>query len=222
MYKNISPLDFRYKNTQAQKYLSEDAFVRYQLDVQAALVKGLAKHKICSAKAAAEVAKACKRVTCKDVYAEDARIKHSTRALVNCIRNHVSNSTKPYIHFTATSFDIVDTANAARYRDFTNDVLVPELKKLIKTLSALALREKDTVQIGRTHGQHAVPITFGYAIAEYVDRLGNQLQKIKTSSNDLRGKVSGAVGSHNSQKLFIRDPNVVSVMCFLSFSPRLV
>ncbi|MDD9953560.1 MAG: lyase family protein [Candidatus Woesearchaeota archaeon] len=206
MYENISPLDYRYINKHAREYLSEDAFMRYQLNVEAALVAGFAKHGLCSKKIAAEVQAGCAKVTAADVYEEDARIKHSTRALVNCIRNNVSDEAKPFIHFTTTSFDIVDSANAARYKDFTNNVLAPAIKDLLQTLITLAEREKATVQIGRTHGQHAVPITFGYAIAEYVDRIGNTMEKIQAAGDDLRGKIAGAVGSHNGQALFIKDP----------------
>ena len=54
--------------------------------------------------------------------------------------------------------------------------------------------EADTPQIGRTHGQHAVPITFGFAVAGYVSRLGKCILRIRDRAADLRGKLSGAVG----------------------------
>ena len=58
--------------------------------------------------------------------------------------------------------------------------LISELLKFELTLINLALREKDTIQIGRTHGQHAEPITFGFAVAQYVSRFGSSILKIKT------------------------------------------
>ena len=93
-----------------------------------------------------------------------------------------------------------------RYKNFTNDVLIPGLIDFEKTLIDLALREKNTLQIGRTHGQHAVPITFGFAIAQYVSRLGNSILKIRKTSNNLRGKIAGAVGSYNASSLFFDNP----------------
>ncbi|MCK4859100.1 MAG: adenylosuccinate lyase, partial [Candidatus Omnitrophica bacterium] len=152
------------------------------------------------------VGKACKKITAEEVYIEEDKLKHNVRALVNCIRNNVSNEAKPFIHFTATSHDIISTADALRYKDFTNNILIPELINFEKTLVNTALREKNTLQIGRTHGQHAVPITFGFAVAQYVSRFGNSILKIKRAGNNLRGKIAGAVGSYNASSLFFSNP----------------
>jgi adenylosuccinate lyase len=70
----------------------------------------------------------------------------------------------------------------------------------------IALREKDTVQVGRTHGQHAIPVTFGFSIAEYVSRLGNRIEEIEASSQQLKGKIAGAVGAYNASHLFFEEP----------------
>ena len=132
----ISPLDFRYygrnKRTfeKLQPYLSEAAFIKYALKIELALAKTLAKNRICSNKIADEIEKACRNVTPEQVYAEEDKIKHNIRALANCIRNKVSEEAKPFVHFTATSYDIIATADALRYRDFANNALIPELLKL--------------------------------------------------------------------------------------------
>src|SRR3989338_9174638 len=208
----ISPLDYRYygRNDEIfrklQPYLSENAMISYMAKVEAALTNVLAKKKVCSKKIAEEVEKASKKITADEVYLEEDKLKHNVRALANCIRNKVSNEAKPFVHFTATSHDIIATADATRYKDFTNNVLIPKLAEFEKTLIDLALREKDTIQIGRTHGQHAVPITFGFAIAQYVSRLGSSIIKIKKAGNNLRGKIAGAVGSYNASSLFFNKP----------------
>src|SRR3989338_8157646 len=212
LFDAISPLDFRYYGRnrkiyeKLQPYLSESAFIKYALKVESALTKTLAKNKICSNKLAEEIEKACRQVTPEQVYAEEDRIKHNIRALANCIRNKVSDDAKPFVHFTATSYDIIATADALRYKEFTSNVLLPELLKLESTLISLALREKETLQIGRTHGQHAEPITFGFAIAQYVSRFGASILKIKKSANNLRGKMAGAVGAYNASSLFFENP----------------
>ena len=208
----ISPLDFRYyaRNEKIfqklQPYLSENAMIRHMAKVEAALTNTLAKKGICSKKTAEEVERACKKVTAEEVYSEEDRLRHNVRALVNCIRNKVSDEAKPYVHFTATSHDIIATADALRYKEFTNNALLPLLTEFEKTLINISLREKNTLQVGRTHGQHAVPITFGFAMAQYVSRLGNSIMKIKKSGNNLRGKIAGAVGSYNASSLFFDDP----------------
>src|SRR3989339_363169 len=212
LYQALSPLDFRYYGRDPNvlsalaPYLSEEGFVRYLCKVEAALAATLSRKKICPKAIADEIVAASKQVTAQEVYAEEDRIKHNVRALANAIRNKVSDKAKPYVHFTATSHDIICTADAARYKEFTNDVLLPALVAFEKTLIDLALSEKDTVQIGRTHGQHAEPITFGFAIAQYVSRLGTRIKSIQRTANNLRGKIAGAVGAYNASSLFFNDP----------------
>jgi len=212
IFDTISPLDFRYYGRnekifqKLQPYLSENAMIKHMAKVEAALTNILAKKGICNKKIADEVEKACKKINAEEVYVEEDKLKHNVRALVNCIRNKVSEEAKPFIHFTATSHDIISTADALRYKEFTNNILIPELIDFEKTLIDLALRERNTLQIGRTHGQHAVPITFGFAIAQYVSRFGNTILKIKKTGNNLRGKIAGAVGSYNASSLFFRNP----------------
>lgn len=202
----ISPLDYRYFNQEAAKLLSEEARIRFQAKVEAALATALAKQGICSRETAEEIGKAAEKVKAEEVYEEEKVTRHDVRALANCIREKVSDKAKPFVHFGATSYDIVDTANAARYKEACEKIVLPSLKKLEKTLIELALREKSTLQIGRTHGQHAEPITFGFAIAGYVNRLGNRIVAIEKGKDALEGKFSGAVGAFNGSSLFIKDP----------------
>ncbi len=206
IFDNISPVDYRYWDEEVAKYLSENGFTRYKLLVELALMKVLARRGICSGSVANEVAIACDLVTTPEVYEEEDRVKHDIRALVNCIRAKVSTEAKPFVHMTATSYDIVDSANAARYKEVTKKVLIPSLKKLQDVLINITLREAETVQIGRTHGQHAVPITFGFSIAGYVSRLGGSIKKLKEFAEELLGKFSGAVGPYNASSLFFDDP----------------
>ena len=187
------------------QYLSEGAYVKYELLVESALTRVLGRRGLCPSDVADEVERACNEITAEEVYAEEQITRHNIRALVNCIQRRVSESARPYVHFTATSVDIMDTANALRYRDFTRDVIMPEGLALLQTLIDLARREKRTVQMGRTHGQHAVPITFGFAVAEYIARLGNRLAEIERTANNLRGKMAGAVGAYNASSIFFED-----------------
>jgi adenylosuccinate lyase len=212
LFDTISPLDYRYYSRndklfwKLQPYLSENGMIKYMALVESALAKAIAKKGVCSSKVAEEIENACRMVTAKEVYIEEDKLKHNVRALANCIRTKVSDKAKPFVHFTATSHDIIATADAARYKDFTNNILIPKLIEFERTLLDLALREKNTIQVGRTHGQHAVPITFGFAIAQYVSRFGRTVLKIKKSGNNLRGKIAGAVGSYNASSLFFKNP----------------
>lgn len=208
----ISPLDYRYYGAdkevfkKLQPYLSETAAIKYQLSVEVALAKALAEKKICSRKTAAEIEEAAKKVTAAEVYEEEKRIKHNIRALVNCIRSKVSAEAKPYVHFTATSNDIISTAESLRLKDAALNALIPQLLQLEKTLVKIARREKNTLQIGRTHGQHAEPITFGFTFASYVSRLGGRISAVAAAAGNMRGKFAGAVGAYNASSLLLKEP----------------
>lgn len=211
IFANISPLDHRYSKAkddfnEISKYLSEKATIAFQAEVELALVKVLAARGIAPEKAPNEVAKAIKELTTAEVYAEEAKTKHNIRALVNCLQKKVSKECRPFVHFTATSYDIVDTANSLRYQKTARNLILPKLKKLHQSWAEIALREKDRVQIGRTHGQHAVPITFGFTIAEYVARLGERIEAIEARTDSLIGKFAGAVGAYNASSIFFDDP----------------
>jgi len=212
LYDMISPLDFRYYggNERAfkllQPYLSEAARVRYEARTEAALAQAFVEAGLCKPEYAAEIAKAAEAVTPAEVAAEEARIKHNIRALVNCMRKRVSEAARPFLHLGATSFDIIDTATAARYKAAWENAVRPTLLDLLKTWLDLAERYADQVQIGRTHGQFAEPITFGFAVAGYVSRLGQAIERGDKASANLRGKLSGAVGASNALSLLVDDP----------------
>ncbi len=211
IFENISPLDHRYSLPgedfeQYSRYLSEKARIGYQAQVEGALVKVLARRGICSEEIAREILEAIEEISPEEVYEEEGKTRHDIRALVNCIQRRVSPAARPYVHFTTTSFDIVDTANSLRFKEVSEKLLLPELYELEKILMEIALWEKETLQIGRTHGQHAVPISFGFAMAEYVSRLGNRIREIREKSQRLVGKIAGAVGAYNASYLFFADP----------------
>jgi adenylosuccinate lyase len=155
---------------------------------------------------AEEIARACAAVEPAEVRQEAAGVDHNVRAVVNCIQRRLSASGRPYVHLFATSSDVMDTAMSLRLRDFTREVLLPALASLMGRLMAMARRHRDTPQIARTHGQHAVPITFGFALAQFVERLGGRIVALDGAAGALRGQLSGAVGAYNAHALAVADP----------------
>ncbi len=212
LYEAVSPLDFRYYGgdetfmKRLLPYVSEAGYVTCQAKVEAALVRTLAKYGVCTAEIADEVEQAVEHVTAEEVYEEQRRIRHNIRSLVNVIRNKISPEARPYVHLFATSADILDTATAIRFKTLIADVIVPDMIALEKQLIALAREHADTPQIGRTHGQHAEPITFGYALSLYVSRLGTRIKKVHEAGQNLRGQFSGAVGAFNGLALIHDNP----------------
>jgi adenylosuccinate lyase len=211
----ISPLDSRFYGGDAQlyaalhPYLSEEGRVKAQAKAEAALARALAEEGLAPESAAEAIAAAAARIGAAEVYAEEARIGHDVRALVNKIREQVPEDARRFVHLGATSMDIVDTANAWRYREAIDRVVIPRLGLLASRLIALAEGEAETAQAGRTHGQHAVPITFGFAVAEYVSRLGGRILLLQAAARVLPGKLSGAVGAYNAPSLLSKDPHAL-------------
>ncbi len=202
----FSPTDYRYPVRQLFPYLSEEAYVKYKAKVEGALAVQLSKDGICSHGVAEEIVRASESVTASEVYAEEARIKHDIRALANVIRDKVSDDAKPFVHLSATSYDIVDTANSLRYKDAITRIILPDLLKLESALIELALKYSGSPQIGRTHGQHAEPITVGFSFAYYVSRLGQRIEAVQRSAQNLTGKFAGAVGVYGPLSLLVKDP----------------
>ena len=213
IFENISCIDHRYSLSEAEvfnglsKYISEEASIRSCAKCEAALVKS---HLKLRGKLTDEIAQSLDKVALKidpaEVYAEEEKTKHNIRALVNVMKTKVSAEIGPLFHLGATSVDILDTALSCRMRDVTKNVVLPELKKLEKHLCAIADRDSEVPQVGRTHGQHAVPITFGWSIAEFVSRLGKSILRIEELSNQLVGKLAGPVGSYNGPSMIVKDP----------------
>jgi adenylosuccinate lyase len=100
-----------------------------------------------------------------------------------------------WLHYGLTSTDVVDTAQALQLRQ-ASQILIKGLEKLRDTLKRRAIEFKHTVQIGRTHGVHAEPITFGLKLAVWYEEANRNLKRLNAAAEDLRvGKVSGAVGT---------------------------
>src|SRR3989442_9286889 len=101
-----------------------------------------------------------------------------------------------WIHLGLTSSDVLDTALSLQIQE-ASDILAEDLRKLEVILSELAVRYKHTLTIGRTHGIHAEPTTFGHKLAVFVAQVRRDCQRLEHARDELRvGKLSGAVGTH--------------------------
>ena len=211
----ISPLDYRFVGGDAKlqkelgPYLSAAAVTHYQARVEGALALAMADLRICDRAAADAIARAADQVTPQEVADEEQKTRHDVRALVNVIRSRVPDEYRRFVHLGATSYDIVDTANALRYREAVERVVIPAVAAVVARCIAIAEAEADTPQIGRTHGRHAEPITFGFAMAAYVSRLGDRIGRLDYFAKRLPGKLSGAVGAYNALGLLAADPRAL-------------
>jgi len=121
--------------------------------------------------------------------------RHDLMAFVRNLSENIGPSGR-YVHMGVTSYDVIDTALGMMLRD-SCDVLLASAQKLQKEIARLAKEHQDTPCIGRTHGIHAEPITFGSKCANWYAELTRNVERLNAVKQDVaQGKVSGAVGIH--------------------------
>src|SRR5882762_5629691 len=121
------------------------------------------------------------------------RVKHEMIALLTCLEEQLGDDSR-YVHIGLTTSDVWDTATALQLRDAI-DLLLQGQERLRRALGALALRHKDTLIVGRTHGVHAEPTTFGMKVAVWYVEAGRNLERLRRAREAVAvGKLSGAVG----------------------------
>jgi adenylosuccinate lyase len=178
------------------KIFEEETRVQKLLDVEAALALAHAEVGNISRKDAEKIAEmaSTKYVKVERVKAIEKEIKHDIASLVRALSEQCGTS-GAYVHLGATSYDIVDTANALQLKDALA-VIEKKLGDFKTILQKQALLHKSTVMIGRTHGQHALPITLGFKFAVWGYEVKRHLERIdECKKRVLAGKVSGAVGT---------------------------
>ena len=216
VFANISPIDHRYSLADKAVYdrllpwLSEEAVVTACIRAEVALcLVHLKQRGLLTDDLRKDIEAAAGAVTVDEVYREEEKTQHNIRALVNVMKKKAPPLAAPFIHLGATSVDILDTALAYRMKNVTLTVVLPLLRGLINALCDFTEREADTPQVGRTHGQAAVPVTVGFATAEYVSRLGKCAVEIEARAGRLCGKLAGAAGAYNAMSMIVKDPEAL-------------
>jgi adenylosuccinate lyase len=133
------------------------------------------------------------------ILAIEKEVKHDVIAFTTAVSETMAASghaeASRWLHYGLTSNDVVDTAQALQLRQAAQ-LIIGELRKLRAVLRRRAFEFKDTVQIGRTHGVHAEPVTFGLKLAIWHEEAGRNLRRLESAAEDLRvGKINGAVGT---------------------------
>ena len=193
----ILPIDTgRYGTPEMLKIFEEEARIQKLLDVEAALALAHAEVGNIPKEDAKKIAAmaSTKYVKVERVKAIEKEIKHDIASLVRALSEQCGES-GAYVHLGATSYDIVDTANALQLKD-AMVVLEKKLVEFKMILQSQAGQHKGTVMIGRTHGQHALPITLGFKFAVWGYEINRHIQRLEESKKRVfAGKISGAVGT---------------------------
>jgi adenylosuccinate lyase len=124
----------------------------------------------------------------------EKRTKHDVVAFIECVSEYVGPSSK-YIHMGITSSDILDTSFACLLKE-ASAILIRDVRNLMDVLKENAYKYKETPMIGRTHGIHAEPITFGLKMAHFYDEMRRNLERLAAAEIRIsHAKISGAVGT---------------------------
>jgi len=135
------------------------------------------------------------------------KTQHDIVAFVTNVAQYIGADAK-YLHMGLTSSDLLDTTLDVQLKQ-ASDILLSDLNRLLKVLSLKAKKFKDTVCIGRTHGVHAEPTTFGLKLALWFDETKRNIKRMEQAKDVISlGKLSGAVGTYSNI-----DPKVESYVC---------
>ncbi len=190
----ICPLEFRYGRDFTKSIFTEENRLKMMLRVEEALAYAYYKIGKIEMEDYENIKEACNKVRIERVREIEKETKHDVMAMVKAI-SELSGKSGRYVHLGATSNDIIDTAVALQLKEFYK-ILEEDLIKLMLTLKKLSIKYMDTIMLGRTHGQHALPITFGLKCAVYLAEITRHYERVLESRHRvLVGKMMGAVGT---------------------------
>ncbi|MFX1379351.1 MAG: adenylosuccinate lyase [Promethearchaeota archaeon] len=195
-HKFIHPIETRYR-TEIAKFFTEEVKLENWLKVEVALAQVHAELGNIPHKAADEISRKANLnyVKLERVKEIDEEIHHDLMAMVKALAEQCKENASKYVHLGATSYDIEDTATALQLKEALN-YLYDTLLDLLKVLVDLAEQKKSLVCIGRTHGQHAIPTTYGMRFGVWAYEVNRHLERISEIKNRISfGKMSGAVGT---------------------------
>lgn len=196
----------RYSLSPMRELWAEEAKYKRWLEVELAVVEALAE----LGQIPQDAAKAIRERAHLDIERAkeiESQIGHDVLAFVRALEESVGLEGR-YIHKGLTSYDVVDTALSLATLQAI-EILEGELDELLKALGKRALEHKYTIMVGRTHGMHAEPITFGLKLLLWYAELQRDLQRLEAAKEVVSfGKISGSVGTYANV-----DPEVESRVC---------
>jgi adenylosuccinate lyase len=197
----------RYSRPAMARIWSDESKLARWLDVELAALEGWCEVGVVPAEAVAEIRAAAEPPSPARVAAIEQRTHHDVAAFVDAVAESVGPAGR-WFHYGLTSSDVVDTALSLQIRD-AGSLILAGLERAFAAVVTRAEEHRETLQIGRTHGIHAEPTTFGLKLAGWAFELDRDRIRLERSLEVMRvGKLSGAVGTYSTT-----DPEVERVAC---------
>jgi adenylosuccinate lyase len=197
----------RYSRPAMARIWSDEGKLARWLDVELAALEGWAETGTIPADAVAEIAAKAEPPSPERVAEIEERTHHDVAAFVDAVASELGPAGR-WFHYGLTSSDVVDTALALQIGD-AGALILAGLERAFAAVVARAEEHRETLQIGRTHGIHAEPTTFGLKLAGWAFELERNRVRLERALEGMRvGKLSGAVGTYSAT-----DPEVERVAC---------
>ena len=196
----------RYTLPQMGRLWSDEHRLQVMLQVELLVLEAQAKLRLIPRRAVLAIRKRV-RLNLRRVQQREAKTQHDVIAFIEHLEERVGPYGR-YLHFGLTSSDVLDTSLAVLLRHSCG-LLLADVEQLLRAVAAQARRHRRTLMIGRTHGVHAEPTTFGLKMAMFYDELRRHRERLRLVARDISvGKISGAVGTFANV-----DPAVERYVC---------
>ena len=184
----------RYSNEKISSIWSDKNRYEIWLKIEIAICEKLCIDKKIPKKDFLNIKKKSK-IDVKDIQRLDDKTQHEVIAFLNSVSKKVGKSSR-YIHQGITSSDIIDTAFSVQLKEAT-ETIISDLNNFLKVLKIKAKKYKNTICLGRTHGIHAEPTTFGLKLASFYAEMERNCKRLKNALEDISiCAISGAVGTY--------------------------
>ncbi|MDD4909742.1 MAG: adenylosuccinate lyase [Candidatus Omnitrophica bacterium] len=196
----------RYSLPEMSKVWEDESKFSKMLQIEILTCEALSKLKKIPAAAVSNIKRKAK-FNIKQIQRLEEKTHHDIVAFVNNVSRYIGRDAQ-YFHMGITSSDLLDTALALQMREAA-DILIDGLSVLLRELKKKAKKYKDTPCMGRSHGVHAEPTTFGLKMALAYDEMRRNLERLQWAKYEISvGKISGAVGTYSNI-----DPRVEQYVC---------
>ena len=203
----------RYSREEMKKIWELDSKFRYYLDVELAVCRAYNKLGKIPDNALEDIIKNAKFTT-ERIDEIEKEVHHDVIAFLTNINENVGKNSR-YIHMGLTSSDVIDTALALQMSEAGN-IILNDIDSLINTIKEKAIEHKNTICIGRSHGVHAEPMTFGIKLCGWIDLFERNKRNFEKALEEAKvGQISGPVGTYSNI-----SPEIEKLTCeYLSLKP---